>query len=64
MALKESSWLTKLRPTISLRARERVILATDGDFNIGVTNQGDLIRFDRNEGEDRRVPQRPRRRHR
>jgi len=23
----------------------RVILATDGDFNIGVTNQGDLIRL-------------------
>jgi len=23
----------------------RVILATDGDFNVGVTNQGDLIRL-------------------
>jgi len=23
----------------------RVILATDGDFNVGITNQGDLVRF-------------------
>jgi Ca-activated chloride channel homolog len=27
------------------RGTNRVILATDGDFNVGVTNQGDLIRL-------------------
>ena len=42
----------------------RVILATDGDFNIGVTNQGDLIRLIEDEGENRRVPERARSWHR
>ena len=30
----------------------RVILATDGDFNVGVTSQGDLDQADRGEGEE------------
>ncbi len=41
----------------------RVILATDGDFNIGVTNQGDLIRLIEEKAKTRRFSQRPRRRH-
>ncbi len=27
------------------RAINRVVLATDGDFNVGITNQGDLVRY-------------------
>ena len=34
----------------------RVILATDGDFNVGVTNQGDLVRLIEDKRQDRRVP--------
>jgi Ca-activated chloride channel family protein len=33
------------RESFSPQAVNRVILATDGDFNIGVTNQGDLVRL-------------------
>ena len=42
----------------------RVILATDGDFNIGVTESGRPDPVDRRESEERRVPERARRRHR
>ena len=38
----------------------RVILATDGDFNVGVAYQGELVRLIESQGQERRVPQRPR----
>ena len=41
----------------------RVILATDGDLNVGITDQGELSTADREEGERRRLPHRPRLRH-
>ena len=41
----------------------RVILATDGDFNVGVTNQGDLDRLIEAKRDERRLPHRPRLRH-
>ena len=34
----------------------RVILATDGDFNVGVTDQGSLLRLDRGEAQERHRP--------
>ena len=40
----------------------RVILGTDGDFNVGVTSQGELVRLIE-ESEDRRLPHRARLRH-
>ena len=42
----------------------RVILATDGDFNVGVTSEGELTRLIETRRETRRVPLRARRRHR
>ncbi len=41
----------------------RVILATDGDFNVGVTDRGELIRLIEAKGQERRVPDRARLRH-
>ena len=41
----------------------RVILATDGDFNVGVTERGRAGPPDRGEGQERRLPERPRLRH-
>ena len=41
----------------------RVVLATDGDFNVGVTNQGDLIRLIEEEPRRRRRPLGARLRH-
>ena len=41
----------------------RVILATDGDFNVGVTSQDELVRLIEKEARERRVPVRARRRH-
>ena len=41
----------------------RVILATDGDFNVGVTSQSDLVRLIEQKREERRVPDRARLRH-
>jgi len=41
------------RQSFSARGVNRVIIATDGDFNVGVTSQGDLIRLiesQRNDG--------------
>src|SRR5438093_13723651 len=43
MTVRTSSTVSP-RPTMSPDL-VRVILATDGDFNVGVTNQGDLIRL-------------------
>ena len=42
----------------------RVILATDGDFNVGVTSEGELDRLIEEKREERRVPVRARLRHR
>ena len=41
----------------------RVILATDGDFNVGVTTADELTKSDRGQGQERRFPQRPGLRH-
>ena len=41
----------------------RVILATDGDFNVGVTERGRSDPADRGQGQERRLPQRPGLRH-
>ena len=41
----------------------RVILATDGDFNVGVTDRDRARQADRGEGQERRLPQRARLRH-
>ena len=41
----------------------RVILATDGDFNVGVTSDGDLTRLIEEKAQERRLPQRARLRH-
>ncbi len=52
-------------PSASSRAAiNRVILATDGDFNVGVTSQGELIRLIEEKRETRHLPVGPRRRHR
>ena len=37
-------------------AINRVLLATDGDFNVGVTSVGELSRADRGEAQERRLP--------
>ena len=42
----------------------RVVLATDGDFNVGVTNQSDLVRLIEQERESGDLPLRPGRGHR
>ncbi len=41
----------------------RVILCTDGDFNVGTTSEGDLTRLIEDKREKRRVPHRARLRH-
>ena len=41
----------------------RVILATDGDFNVGITSEGDLVPPHRAEAQDGRLAHRPRLRH-
>ena len=41
----------------------RVILATDGDFNVGVTSQGELMRLIEEKRETRRLPHGARLRH-
>ena len=47
MAPKASSSRTT-RPRLFMKEGvNRVILATDGDFNVGVTSQGELVRADR-----------------
>ena len=45
------------------KGTNRVILATDGDFNVGITDRDELVQPDRGEGQERRLPQRPRLRH-
>ena len=45
------------------KGTNRVILATDGDFNVGVTNMDDLVRLIAGQGQERRLPQRPGLRH-
>jgi len=46
MAQKEFSLAYKIAADNFIKGGvNRVILATDGDFNVGVTNQGDLIRL-------------------
>ena len=42
----------------------RVILATDGDFNVGVTSQGELIRLIEEKRDERHLPDGARLRHR
>ena len=41
----------------------RVILATDGDFNVGMTSEDELVAPDRSEAQERRLPDGARRRH-
>ncbi len=41
----------------------RVILATDGDFNVGITDRDQARRADSGQGEERRLPERARLRH-
>ena len=41
----------------------RVILGTDGDFNVGVTSHGELVRLIEEKREHRRLPDRARLRH-
>jgi len=43
--LRESSCLQIAADNFIKGGVNRVILATDGDFNVGVTSQGDLIRL-------------------
>ena len=42
-------------------AVNRIILATDGDFNVGITDR-DQLRLHRAQAQERRVPVGPRRR--